>query len=354
MTQVIDLRSDTVSKPSDAMRRAIANAEVGDDVFGDDPTVNRLEAMAAAMMGKDAAVYVPSGTMANLLAVMTHTHPGEEILAGDQCHIFNYEVAGAARIANVQTHPLPNITEADASPGLPPGSLDPERVRAAIREPAGHVPRTSLLCLENTHNRCGGAAIPRAAIDELATIAHAGGLQVHLDGARIFNAAAALGLRPQELAAPCDTVSFCLSKGLGCPVGSLLCGPADFVDRARRNRKLLGGGMRQVGLLAAAGIFALEQNVARITDDHVNAARLADGLRALGPFRPNRPMTNIVVVDLLEGDNATWLRRLRAAGVLAVPFGVNRLRMVTHINISAGDIEEALRRVACAVEAVPA
>ncbi len=343
MTQIIDLRSDTVSQPGPEMRRAMAAAEVGDDVFGDDPTVNRLEAMAAERMGKEAAVYVPSGTMANLIAVMTHTRPGEEILVGDQCHIFNYELAGSARLAGVQTHALVNLAN---------GGLDHEAVATAIREPGSHVPRTSLLCLEDTHNRCGGSALPAADVAALAEIAHAGGLSVHLDGARIFNAETALGTPAAAIAARCDTVSFCLSKGLGCPVGSLLCGPRDFIAEARRNRKMLGGGMRQAGILAAAGIYALEHNIERLREDHANASRLADGLRAIDAFRPNDPRTNIVVADVVRGTVDGWLSAFREAGVLGVPFGPRRIRMVTHLNVNAGDVEKALVAIARAAEAV--
>ncbi|MCE7928184.1 MAG: low-specificity L-threonine aldolase [Chloroflexi bacterium CFX7] len=345
MTGAIDLRSDTVSKPTEGMRRAIAAAEVGDDVFGDDPTVNRLEEMAASLSGKEAALFVASGTMANLVAVMTHVRPGDEILLGDQSHIFNYEVAGTARVALAQAHALSN---------LPDGGLDPAEVRAAIRPPNLHTPRTSLLCIENTHNRCGGAAIPVGHIDELAAIAHGEGLRVHLDGARLFNAQVALGIPAARIARECDTVSFCFSKGLGCPVGSVLCGPAGFIAEARRNRKLLGGGMRQAGILAAAAVYALENNVERLAEDHANARRLAKGLRGLGPFAPNEPETNIVVADVLEGSLEGWLRAFRDAGVLAVAFGPRRLRMVTHINIGAGDIEEALRRVERVAAASPA
>ena len=329
MTALIDLRSDTVSKPGAEMRRAMADAEVGDDVFGDDPTVNRLEATAAELLGKEAAVFVPSGTMANLISVMTHTRPGDEILCGDQCHIFNYEVAGAARFANVQTHPLRNTVS---------GGLNPVDVGEAIREPGSHIPRTALLCLENTHNRCGGAAVPVSEIDALAGIAHNGGLAVHLDGARVWNAAAALETTPAAIARGCESVSFCLSKGLGCPVGSLICGTRDFVDGARRNRKVLGGGMRQAGILAAAGLFALKHNVDRLAEDHANAVRLADALRQYDAFRPNHPETNIVVADILRGDQAQWLGALREAGILAVGFGPGRIRMVTHINVTADDI----------------
>ncbi len=345
MTRVIDLRSDTVSKPTEAMRRAIAAAEVGDDVFGDDPTVNRLEEMAAGLSGKEAALFVASGTMANLVAVMTHVRPGEEILLGDQSHIFNYEVAGAARIALAQPHALCN---------LPGGGLDVAEVEAAIRPPNLHTPRTTLLCIENTHNRCGGAAIPVSHMDELTALAHRNGLRVHLDGARVFNAGVALRVPVARIARDCDTVSFCFSKGLGCPVGSILCGPAGFIAEARRHRKLLGGGMRQAGFLAAAAIYALEHNIERLAGDHANARRLAEGLRALGPFAPSTPETNIIVADVLEGSLEGWLKSFREAGVLAVAFGPQRLRMVTHINITASDVEEALRRIERVAAAIPA
>ena len=344
MTDVIDLRSDTVSKPTEAMRRAMYEAEVGDDVFGDDPTVNRLEEMAAARVGKEAAVFVASGTMANLVSVMTHTHPGDEILLGDQCHIFNYEVAGTARIAGVQAHALPN---------LPDGSLDPAEVESAIRPPNLHTPPNPLLCLENTHNRCGGAAIPLAQMDALTALAHRNGLRVHLDGARVFNAQAALGVPAARIARDADTVSFCFSKGLGCPVGSVLCGPRDFIQQARRNRKVLGGGMRQAGILAAAAIYALENNVERLPEDHANARRLADGLRAFDAFRPNQPQSNIVTADITRGTLDGWLAAFRDAGVLAVAFGPQRMRLVTHLNITSAAIDEALRRIARVAGAVP-
>jgi threonine aldolase len=342
--RVIDLRSDTVSRPAPAMRRAMAEAEVGDDVFGDDPTVNRLEAMAAERLGKEAALFVPSGTMANLVSVMTHTRAGDEILLGDQSHIFNYEVAGSARIAHVQAHALPN---------LPDGALNAAEVEAAVRAPNLHAPRNPLLCLENTHNRCGGAVLPLAAMDRLAALAHSHRMAVHLDGARIFNAQVALGEPAARIARDCESVSFCLSKGLGCPVGSLLCGPRDFIQEARRNRKVLGGGMRQAGILAAAGIYALEHNIDRLAEDHANARRLAEGLRKFEPFLPGVPETNIVVLDFLRGTVDAWLEAFRGAGVLAVPFGPQRARLVTHIDITSDDIEEALRRIAPVVEAVP-
>lgn len=343
MNTVIDLRSDTVSKPGDDMRRAMAQAEVGDDVFGDDPTVNRLEERAAELAGKEAAMYVPSGTMANLVSVMTHIQPGDEVILGDQCHIFAYEVGGVARIAGGLTRTLPNLED---------GSLDPAQVDAAIRQPGLHVPRTALLCLENTHNRCGGEAIPTDKLDQLAAVAHRHGLAVHLDGARVFNAATSLGVPASRIARDCDSVSFCLSKGLGCPVGSLVCGSKDFIERARRNRKMLGGGMRQAGIIAAAGLFAFDHNITRLSDDHDNARRLADGLRQLEVFRPNHPKSNIVVADVLRGDLDVWLRAFRDAGVLAVAFGPQRMRLVTHINITRADIDDALERIARAAEAV--
>lgn len=345
MTSVIDLRSDTVSKPSDGMRRAMAEAEVGDDVFGDDPTVNRLEQRAAELMGKEAAVYVPSGTMANLVSVMTHVQPGEEVLLGDQCHIFAYEVGGLARIAGALTHPLPNLAD---------GTIERTAIEASIRPAALHTPRTALLCLENTHNRCGGEAIPAETIDSLAELAHGKGLAVHLDGARIFNAAAALGVAASRIAREADTVSFCLSKGLGCPVGSLVCGSGDFIERARRNRKMLGGGMRQAGIIAAAGLYALENNLERLPEDHENARRLADGLRELEVLHPNHPTSNIVAADVLRGDLGGWLSGFRDAGVLATPFGPQRMRLVTHINVSRADIDEALVRISRVAQAVAA
>ena len=344
MSRVIDLRSDTVSKPSTAMRQAMADAEVGDDVFGDDPTVKKLEARAAELAGKEAALYVPSGTMGNLVAVLTHTRPGDEIVLGDQSHIFQYELAGAARFGGVITPTLPN---------LPHGPIDPDGVSAAVRSENLHSPGTRLLCIENTHNRCGGAAIPLPTMDALTSIAHEHGLAVHLDGARVFNSAASLGAPASRIARDCDSVSFCLSKGLGCPVGSVLCGSRDFIEQARRNRKMLGGGMRQVGILAAAGLYALEHNVMRLSEDHRNAALLADGLRELGPFRPNSPQTNIVVADVVQGWLGDWLKAFEQEGVLAVAFGPQRMRLVTHLNISEEDIEEALGRIQRVVGAVP-
>ncbi|MCZ2108929.1 MAG: low-specificity L-threonine aldolase [Dehalococcoidia bacterium] len=336
MSRALDFRSDTVTRPSAAMRQAMASAEVGDDVFGDDPTINRLEAMAAERVGKEAAVFVPSGTMANLLGVMTSTRPGDEVLLGDECHIFQYEVGGPARLAMVQTRTLHN---------QPDGSFIADDVRQAIRQPNIHHPPTSLLCLENTHNRCGGAVLQPETIDELAGIARDNRLRVHLDGARLFNAAVALGIGADRLARECDSVSFCFSKGLGCPVGSVLCGSREFIVQARKNRKMLGGGMRQAGILGAAAIYALENNVSRLAEDHANARALADGLRSIEGLAPNEPATNIVVVDVAGRSLSRWLAALDEAGVQAAPFGASRFRMVTHLDVTAADVEEAINRI---------
>ena len=345
MTSVIDLRSDTVSKPSDAMRQAMASAEVGDDVFGDDPTVNRLEERAAEILGKEAALYVPSGTMANLVSLLTHTRPGDEILVGDENHIVHYELGGAARIGGLLTRTLAN---------LPDGSIDPAAVLATARREDLHGPGTRVLCLENTHNRRGGAVQSLETMDAMTAAAHGRGVAVHLDGARIFNAAAALGAPAARIARDCDSVSFCLSKGLGCPVGSLVCGSKEFITAARRNRKLLGGGMRQAGILAAAGLYAFEHHLGRVAEDHENARLLADGLRELGPFRVNTPETNIVVAEVVRGEAQQWLAAFAAEGVLAVPFGAGRIRLVTHLNITRADTEEAIRRIERIAGAVPA
>ncbi len=341
----IDLRSDTVTQPDAAMRRVMAEAEVGDDVFGDDPSVNRLEAVAAERVGKEAAVFVPSGTMANLVSVLSHTQATDEVLLGDESHIFNYEVAGAARVGGVQLHALPNDSG---------GGIAEAEVRAAIREPSMHSPRTRLLCLENTHNRCGGAVLSATEIETLASVMHEAGGSVHLDGARIFNAEVASETPAATLAASADTVSFCLSKGLGCPVGSLVCGPHELIERARRERKMLGGGMRQAGVLAAAGLYALAHNIERLADDHANARTLAQGLEALGAFAVRPPATNIIVLRVLQGTRDGWLAAFAEMGVRAVPFGPGQIRMVTHKDVDAQAIAEALVRIERAATVVVA
>jgi threonine aldolase len=339
--EIIDLRSDTVTQPTDAMRRAIRDAELGDDVFGDDPTVLRLEAMAARLLGKEAALFVASGTMANLVAVLTHCRRGDEVILGDEAHILHYEVGGASAIGGVLLRTVPN----DAR-----GRLDAATVEAVIRPDDVHFPRTALICLENTHNRCGGRALSPDDLAPVAAVARRHGIPIHLDGARIFNAALACGVPAAELARETDSVMFCLSKGLSAPVGSLLCGSRAFIERARRNRKMVGGGMRQVGTVAAAGIVALETMIDRLAEDHANARYLAERLAALSflDVDPAAVETNIVVCTVREGTTDSWLPRLEAVGVLATDFDPRRLRFVTHHGIERHHIDEAVARLAAA------
>ncbi len=341
---VIDLRSDTVTHPTPAMREAMFRAEVGDDVLGDDPTVQRLEALAARRMGKEAAVYVASGTMANLASLLAHTGRGDEVIVGSESHILHHEVAGAAGLGGIQLREARN----DAS-----GRLDPGEVRSLIRPRDASSPRTALVCLENTHNRCGGAAIPLSATAAVARVAHDGGAQVHIDGARIFNAAVALETTPDLLAADADSISFCLSKGLSAPIGSLVCGSGEFVAKARKARKMLGGGMRQVGIIAAAGIVAIEEMTGRLAEDHANARALADGIASMPGIKldPSTVQTNLVIFDVEGIDRVKLQQAMRERGVLST--GVPpRLRMVTHYGIERSDIDEALGRIREAVESL--
>jgi threonine aldolase len=337
--KVIDLRSDTVTHPTPEMRRAMFEAEVGDDVYGEDPTVNRLEAMAAEMMGKEAALFTTSGTQSNLIAVLTHTHHGEEIIVGDEAHILWYEVGGAATLGGVVMRTVPNDTC---------GRLNVDDIDRVIRGRDIHYPRTTLLCLENTHNRCGGAVLRPDYTDEVCNLAHTRGLNVHLDGARIFNAAVALGVPAQRLARSSDSVAFCLSKGLSAPVGSLLCGSKDFVERARKFRKMLGGGMRQAGVIAAAGIVALETMIDRLAEDHANARRLAVGLANIKGIRlvQEEIPTNIVMFDVSpEIPVNKFYEGLERAGVKVGLRDGRPFRAVTHRMVSSSDIEEALARI---------
>jgi len=331
----IDLRSDTVTHPSPAMRRAIAEAELGDDVFGDDPTVNRLEEMAAVRMGKAAAMLVPSGTMANLAAVMAHCGRGDEVILGDQSHTFLYEAGGVAVLGSVHPHTLPN---------RPDGTLDPAAVESAIRPDNVHFPRTRLICLENTHNRCGGAPLTAEYTGVVASIARRHNLRLHIDGARIFNAAVALNCPVTDLTRDTNSVSFCLSKGLACPIGSLLCGPAEFIKEARRIRKVLGGGMRQAGIIAAAGIVALNEMIDRIAEDHANARRLAEGLAEIPGITldPAAVRTNIVYFDVAT-PAAEFVKALADGAVRVISTGPNRCRAVTHYGIGSGEISAALK-----------
>jgi threonine aldolase len=332
---VIDLRSDTVTHPTPAMRRAMFEAEVGDDVYSEDPTVRRLERMAAGAMGKEAALFVASGTMGNLVAVLVQTQRGDRVVVGSEAHIYYYEGDGQRRLAGVELAPIPNDER---------GGMDPALVREALEAPG---PPATLVCLENTHNRCGGAAHTAAETAAVADLARSHGARVHLDGARIFNAAVALGVPAAELAAPADSVTFCFSKGLSAPVGSILNGSADFINRARQMRRMVGGGMRQVGVIAAAGIVALETMVERLARDHENARLLAEGLATMPGIRLDAPsvQTNIVAFELEGWEPPDFLAALREAGVLAVPFGPHRIRMVTHNDVSREDVEKALERI---------
>lgn len=333
----IDLRSDTLTQPSKAMRQAMANADVGDDVFGEDPTVNRLETMAAETTGQEAALFVSSGTMANLVSLLTHCNRGDEVILGDQAHIFYYEQGGCAALGGIHPHTVPN---------LPDGTLDLAAVEAAIRADNVHFPITRVIALENTHNRCLGTPLPTDYMDQVKALANQHDLKIHVDGARIFNAAAALDVEPPALLRHADSVSFCLSKGLGAPVGSLVCGRREFIDRARRNRKVVGGGMRQAGILAAAGLVALEENVHNLPTDHVNAHKLALGLAELPGIEldPSGVHTNIVFFKVNHPKlNAESLSvALSEEGVKALALGPDLLRAVTHYHITAQDIDQAL------------
>ena len=338
--QPIDLRSDTVTLPSPAMRQAMATAEVGDDVMGEDPTVNRLEAMTAERLGKEAAVFVVSGTMGNLVALLAHCGRGEEMIVGDNAHIFMYEAGGSSALGGIHSRQVPNQTE---------GTMDLTDIEAAIRSDNPHFPRSRLICLENTHNRCGGACLTPDYMGRVRALADKHDLRIHLDGARVFNASIALGIDVTELTRHADSVMFCLSKGLSAPIGSLVCGRADFIHEARRARKVVGGGMRQVGVIAAAGIFALENMVDRMAEDHDNARLLAEGLAEIKGIvlDPTHVQTNIVFLDLHGRAPAaqTFCHDLAAQGVKMLPTGERRVRAVTHYGIGRTDIDKSLEIV---------
>jgi threonine aldolase len=333
---MIDLRSDTLTHPTPAMRSAMAAAEVGDDVFGEDPTVKRLEALAAERMGQAAALFVTSGTMANLICQMVHCRRGDEMLVGDQAHIFYFEQGGSAAIGGIHPRSLPN---------QPDGTLRLADLEAAVRPDDVHFPRTRLIALENTHNRCAGTPLSTDYIRSVVGLAQRFNLKVHVDGARIFNAAVAQNVAPSELTAGVDSVSFCLSKGLAAPVGSLVCGSADFIAEARRARKVLGGGMRQAGVLAAAGIVALTQMVERLAEDHHNARMLAQRLAELPGLEvsPAAVKTNLVFARLTRSDMtaAELVRRLDALGVRVLASTRDKIRAVTHYQVGAGEMEAA-------------
>ncbi len=338
---VIDLRSDTVTKPTDEMRRAMYEAEVGDDVYGEDPSINRLQERAAEMLGKEAGLLTASGTMSNLVAALTHCQRGDEIVMGDQAHMFWNESAGASALAGAQVRLVPNDGQ---------GRINPEDLATAIR-PRGnvHMPPTTLVCLENTHNRCSGGVLTPEDTKRVADIAHAAGAKVHLDGARIFNAAVSLEVPASELVKDVDDVSFCLSKALSCPVGSVLCGSREFIEDALKWRKMVGGGMRQAGVLAAAGLVALDSMVERLADDHANARRLAQGLANINGLSLDADsiQSNIVIFDVDEslGAAAEFTSALDWEGVKVSSPGPKSIRMVTHRHISSEDVDEALDRV---------
>jgi threonine aldolase len=337
--KVIDLRSDTFTHPTPEMRKAMFEAEVGDDVYGEDPTVNRLETMAAGIMGKEAALFTTSGTQSNLVAVLTHTNHGDEVIVGDEAHMLWYEVGGAAALGGVTLRTVPNDSR---------GRLNPDDIDRTIRGENIHYPRTTLLCLENTHNRCGGTVLTREYTEEVCNLAHSHGLKVYLDGARIFNAAVALGIPASNLTQNVDSVGLCLSKGLSAPVGSLLCGSKDFVERARKFRKMLGGGMRQAGVIAAAGIVALETMVDRLAEDHANARRLAQGLAGIEgiTLAQDDISTNIVMFHLpSELSVVEFAEGLERAGVKIGLRDGHPFRAVTHCMVSSTDINEAVTRI---------
>ncbi len=335
--KIVDLRSDTVTLPTPAMREAIYRAEVGDDVYGEDPTVNRLEEMAAERLGKEAALFVASGTMGNLVSLLSHCGRGDEFIVGHLAHTFLYEAGGSAALGGIHPRTVPN---------QPDGTMDLADIEAAIRPENVHFPRSKLVCLENTHNRCGGAVLTPEYTKAVCELAHRHGLAVHLDGARIFNAAVALGVDVKELVEDVDSVQVCLSKGLSAPVGSVICGDKEFIYEARRNRKIVGGGMRQAGIIAAAGIVALEQMVDRLAEDHANARRLAEGLAEIPGLAIDldRVQTNIVIFDLVSErlTPAELQARLDERGVKLLAIEGRRLRAVTHYGIEAEDIEVAL------------
>jgi threonine aldolase len=329
----IDLRSDTVTRPSPAMRRAMAEAEVGDDVLDHDPTTRRLERRVAELLGQDDALFFPSGTQANQSAIALLTRPGTELLLEANAHLVHYELGGVAANWGVQIRPIAS----------PDGLLSGDLLGAALRPASPHLPRAGAVAVENTHNAAGGRVMPPAVMDGIVAVAHAAGLRVHLDGARLWNAAAALSVPPSRLARGAATVMVSFSKGLGCPVGSCLTLAAEQRPRAWEIRKRLGGGMRQSGILAAAGLYALEHNLQRIVDDHANARFLAERLGACPRVRVAVPESNIVMIDLVRPDDAAdaVIPKLAEAGVLLVPFGARRLRAVTHLDVSRSDVARA-------------
>lgn len=334
MKQWIDLRSDTVTTPTPEMRRAMAEAEVGDDVYREDPTVNRLQERAAEIFAKEAALFVPTGTMGNQIAVKLHTQPGQEVIVEERAHMFNYEMACMAAFSGCLARPLRGEN----------GRIRWEQIEAVLSPDVYYRARTGLIALENTHNMAGGTMLTKEETSDIVNRAHGRGLPVHLDGARLFNAATALGESVADLSRPCDSVMFCLSKGLCAPAGSMLLGSRDFIEEAWRVRKLMGGGMRQVGVLAAAGLVALEQMAGRLHEDHDNARLLAEGLCDGPAFEVDLGcvQTNIVLVNLRSGTSAEFLHYLRQEGILAGPTGPSQVRFVTHKDVSSKQVRQAI------------
>jgi len=337
MKDFIDLRSDTVTRPTPAMRKAMAEAEVGDDVFGEDPTVNILQEKVANLLGKEASLFVPSGTMANQLSIKSHTQPGDEVIIESSSHPYNFEGGAGAALSGVQFQCLKGVR----------GILEASQIEEAIRPVDHHFAVTRLVCLENTHNRGGGSIYPVEKMAEIYRLAKSRGLLVHLDGARLWNASVATGIKPQEYAQWADSVSVCLSKGLGAPIGSLVSGSKIFIERVHRFRKMFGGGMRQVGIIAAAGIYALEHHLERLKEDHQNAKRLGVGLKEMKgvSIDPRHVETNIVIFDIANAGMtaAQVAEAMKNEGVLIHAFGKTQIRLVTHLDVSAEDIERALK-----------
>jgi threonine aldolase len=337
MKDFIDLRSDTVTRPTPAMRKAMAEAEVGDDVFGEDPTVNILQEKVANLLGKESALFVPSGTMANQLSIKSHTQPGDEVIIESSSHPYNFEGGAGAALSGVQFQCLGGVR----------GVLDASQIEEAIRPVDHHFAVTRLVCLENTHNRGGGSIYSVEKMAEIYRLAKSKGLLVHLDGARLWNASVATGIKPNEYAQWADSVSVCLSKGLGAPIGSLVTGSKPFIDRVHRFRKMFGGGMRQVGIIAAAGIYALDHHLERLKEDHQNAKRLGVGLKEFKgvSIDPRHVETNIVIFDVGNSRmTATQVAEaMKKEGILIHAFGKTQIRLVTHLDVSAEDIEKALK-----------
>lgn len=340
MTRVIDLRSDTVTRPSSGMRAAMAAAQVGDDVFQEDPTVRKLEELAASLTGKEAAIFVPSGSMANLLAQMIRVRRGDEVVVGQDSHIVRYEVGSGAAVAGVQYSVVPGN-----------GIFTAQELEERIAAPTFHTPGTGLVWVENTHNAAGGLPYTLDHLRQIADLCKRRGLPLHMDGARVFNAAAAVGVPVGEITRLVDSVSFCLSKGLGAPVGSLLCGGAKFREEALRLRKMLGGGMRQAGILAAAGLYALEHNVGRLSEDHAHARRLAESLSECSgiEIRPELVQTNIVIGRLRYRDAESFVEGCARRGLLLLTRDAHRVRFVTHLDVMDGEIDAAAAIVADAL-----